>query len=153
MLTQNAEDYLEAILILVEQKGYARPKEIAAKLGVKPPSVSEMLWKLRESGYVYYEKYGEATLTPQGLIEAQKVKKRHEIFEKLLKSLLVSPRIAEEDACILEHHLHKETNTQISKFVEFIEEFEGGPEFLKHFEKYCKTGKLPKTCKRAKKRH
>ncbi len=152
MLTQNAEDYLEAILLLVETKGYARPKEIAAKLGVTPPSVSEMLWKLRADGYIEYEKYGAATLTPHGLIEAKKVKQRHEIFEKLLNSLLVDPKIAAEDACILEHHLHKETNTQISKFVEFIEEFEGGPEFLKNFEKYCKCGKLPKKCKGAKKK-
>ncbi len=151
MLSQKAEDDLEAILIIVEEKGYARPRDIAKKLGVKPPSVTEMLLKLSESGYVEYEKYGEAVLTAQGMAEASKVKKRHEIFEKLLKMLLVPGEIAEKDACILEHNLHHKTNEQISKFVEFVGLFRGGPVFLKHFKAYSEGGKIPKKCKKMRK--
>ncbi|MFP3949649.1 MAG: metal-dependent transcriptional regulator [Candidatus Micrarchaeia archaeon] len=148
MLSQKAEDYLEAILIIVEKRGYARPRDIAKKLGVKPPSVTEMLLKLSETGYIEYEKYGEAVLTAQGMAEASKVKKRHEIFEKLLKMLLVPREIAERDACILEHNLHHKTNEQISRFVEFVGFFEGGPVFLEHFKEYSENGKTPKKCKK-----
>ncbi|MBD3389636.1 MarR family transcriptional regulator [Candidatus Micrarchaeota archaeon] len=148
MLSQKAEDYLEAILLIAEEKGYARPRDIAKKLGVRPPSVTEMLLKLSESGYIEYEKYGEAVLTPQGMSEAGKVKKRHEIFEKLLRMLLVPQDIAGKDACILEHNLHHKTNKQISRFVEFVELFEGGPAFLEHFKAYSEKGKLPKKCKK-----
>lgn len=152
MLSQKCEDYLESILILVEKKGYARPRDVAAKMGVKPPSVTEMLGKLKREGYVNYERYGEVTLTPAGLVEARKVKRKHEVFEKLLNMLLVPPEIAEEDACVLEHHIHKKTEIQLSRFVQFVEEFRGSPLFLRNFKKYCETGELPKKCNRAKKR-
>ena len=153
MLSQKCEDYLESILILVEKRGYARPRDIARKMCVKPPSVTEMLGKLKREGYINYEKYGEVTLTPAGLVEARKVKRKHEVFEKLLNMLLVPPDIAEEDACVLEHHIHKKTEQQLSKFVQFVEEFGGSPRFLKNFEGYCRSGKLPKSCKMAKKKN
>jgi DtxR family transcriptional regulator, Mn-dependent transcriptional regulator len=144
MLSQKCEDYLEAILMLVEKKGYARPRDIARRMQVKPPSVTEMLGKLRIEGYVNYEKYGEVTLTPAGLSEARKVRCRHEVFEKLLTMLLVPPEIASEDACVLEHHIHKKTEVQLSRFVKFVEGFQGGAPFLKNFAEYCKSGKMPK---------
>lgn len=148
MLSQKCEDYLETILLVVESRGYARPRDIARKMGVRPPTVTEMLGKLKEQGYINYEKYGEITLTRSGIVEARKVRSRHEVFEKLLNMLFVPPKIAEEDACVLEHHIHKKTEIQLSKFVQFVEEFKGGAPFLENFGEYCKSGKLPKCVKK-----
>ena len=48
---ESAEDYLEQILMLLEQKGHARSIDIAAGLNVSKPSVSVAMKKLRENGY------------------------------------------------------------------------------------------------------
>lgn len=154
MVSQKRGDYLRQILFFVEKKGYARPRDIAGKMGVRPPSVTEMLGKLRKGGYVDYERYGEATLTPAGLAEARRLRGKYEVFGKLLKMLLVPGEIAEEDACVMEHYLHKKTEVQLSRFVQFVGEFKRTPLFLKNFGEYCKSGKLPKCgkMKKAKKK-
>jgi len=143
MLSRKAEDYLEAIYTIVEEKGYARPRDIVKKMGVSAPSITEMLKKLYDVGLIKYERYTEVRLTSEGLSIAKKIKKRHEIFENFLKIIFISDKVAEEDACTLEHHLNSETVRQLSKFVDFVQSFKKSPEFFKHFRKYCDTGELP----------
>ena len=50
------EDYLERILELINTKGYARVVDIASSLKVKQASVTSMVQKLAEAGYLQYEK-------------------------------------------------------------------------------------------------
>ena len=151
MLSRNVEDYLEAIYLIVSKKGYARPKDIVARMGVKHPSATEMIRKLSAQNLVNYEKYGEVTLTKEGEEIAKKIRRRHEIFERFLKIISVPPEIAQKDACILEHNLDSGTIKQLSKFVSFVEAHPGKPLFIEKFEKYCKTGMIPKEQKRPKK--
>ena len=47
---KSAEDYLEAMLMLKEERGYIRSIDVAEKLGVTKPSVSYATKRLRESG-------------------------------------------------------------------------------------------------------
>ena len=47
---ESAENYLEAILMLQEEKGYVRSVDIAARLDVTKPSVSFAMKRLRENG-------------------------------------------------------------------------------------------------------
>ena len=63
---ESAEDYLEQILVLLEEKGYARSTDIAESLGVTKPSVSVAMKKLRENGYISMEKGGLISLTDKG---------------------------------------------------------------------------------------
>ena len=51
---ESAEDYLEMILMLREEKGYARSTDIAAKLGVTKPSVSFAMKNLRDCQIVMH---------------------------------------------------------------------------------------------------
>ena len=46
---ESGEDYLEMILMLQKEKGYARSIDVAAALGVTKPSVSVAMKKLRET--------------------------------------------------------------------------------------------------------
>ena len=55
--TTSEEDYLEVIAELVELKGYATTLDISRFMNVSPPSVTKMLQKLDEKGYLEYEKY------------------------------------------------------------------------------------------------
>jgi Mn-dependent DtxR family transcriptional regulator len=66
MLTESMEDYLEMIFRLTERKGYVRAVDLAQCLKVQPSSVTRMIQKLSENGFIYYEKYRDLRLTPQG---------------------------------------------------------------------------------------
>jgi len=141
MLSRKTEDYLEAIYNIIEKKGYARVKYIASELKVSSPSVTEMMRKLNNRGFIVYEKYSDITLTEKGRKIAKGVKKRHDIFESFLNIILVPKDIASEDACTMEHHLDSKTIEQFSKFVEFVNDAPASPRWLEHFKEYCETGK------------
>ena len=129
MLTRKVEDYLEAIYNIIERKGYARTKDIADELMIKPPSVCEMVKKLDERRLVNYEKYSGVILTHKGEEIAKAVKERHDALIKLLKIMHLPDEIAERDACTIEHHLHPKTIVQIKKFVKFVENSEWQEDF------------------------
>lgn len=63
---------------LIEEKGYARVVDIAGSLDVKQASVTSMVQKLGELGYLNYEKYRGLVLTPKGKAVATGIQQRHE---------------------------------------------------------------------------
>lgn len=147
------EDYLRTVYEIMEQKGYARIKDISRELGVRPSSVVEMMRKLHDRGFVVYEKYGGITLTSQGREVAEAVEMRHSTFKKFLEVILVPEDIAAKDAHVLEHRLDSKTIFQFTRFVEFITRATsaGRPKFMERwmeqFRKYCeeKTNNSIKT--------
>jgi DtxR family Mn-dependent transcriptional regulator len=143
MLSRKAEDYLEAIFNIIEKKGYARIKDIATALGVRPPSVVEMLKRLDEMGYVVYRKYDGVSLTSKGREVGSVVKDRHETIRAFLEILKVPKKTANKDACIMEHELESRTIEQLKKFVLFVKSAPDYPQWLEHFETFCKTGEHP----------
>lgn len=68
-----AEEYLETILYLTKGGRPAKTKDIAEAMNIKPPSVSEMLMKLKEEGYVEYKPYLGVSLTEKGKIDRKSV--------------------------------------------------------------------------------
>ena len=134
-LTATIEDYLESILFIGEEKGFAQVTEIANFLKVSKASVTEMVSKLKKHKLVHYEKYGTITLTVQGKKIAEKVKDRHETWKTLLLLIGVDSEIANIDCCILEHNLSKETVKCLNKFVLFLED-EKQSDVLERYEKY-----------------
>ena len=143
MLSRKAEDYLEAILNIVEKKGYSRVKDIASALDIKPPSVVEMLKRLNDMGLVEYRKYDGVTLTPKGREIASVVKDRHDTIKAFLEIIKVPEKIADKDACIIEHELEAKTIEQLKNFVRFVKSAPDYPQWLEHFETFCKTGVHP----------
>jgi len=142
-LTQTEEDYLEAIYAVIKEKGYVRVKDIAEELEIRPPSVSEMLAKLRDKGLVNYERYSGITLTKKGGEIGRSIKTRHNTLKKLLQIILIPEEIAEKNACDMEHHLDPRTVEQLTKFVSFVEMAPPHPRWLDHFRIYCKNGEVP----------
>ena len=136
-VSRSAEDYLETIYFLSKEKGYARVLEIARALGVRPPSVTQMLKKLRDMGLVHYERYGKVMLTEKGEELAREVRKRHVRLKLFLIALGLPEHLAEEDACAMEHVLHEETVLAFGRLAEFIM---GAPEGLRCIE-CLRTGK------------
>jgi len=142
-LTKTEEDYLEAIYSIITEKGYIRVKDIAKDLAIKPPSVSEMLGKLRDKGLVNYEEYSGITLTKKGERIGKAIKTRHNTIKKFLQIILIPEEIAEKNACDMEHHLDPRTIEQLTKFVQFVERAPPNPKWLEHFGIYCKKGEVP----------
>lgn len=142
-LSRKAEDYLETILNMIEAKGYARIKDIAPSLGVKPPSVVEMMRKLDEMGYIIYRRYDGVTLTSKGEDIAKGVKDRHNSIKAFLGLIKVPEGVAAKDACIIEHELGAKTIEQIKKFVKFVKSDPEHSKWFEHFEVFCETEKRP----------
>ena len=143
-LSESMEDYLEIIYRLEEKKGFARTSDISSFFGHKPSSVTGMLQKLDEQALVNYEKYRGVTLTAKGKQLAKDVSRRHETLVSFLKVLGIDKEIAEEDACRIEHAVHKDTIERLRKFVGFVQKAPKDPKWLRHFEYFIKTGKHPK---------
>lgn len=98
------EEYLETILYVTKGNGMAKTSEIAEELGVSPSSVTEMIRKLSDEGYVKYMPYYGVTLTEKGTREASKMKRRHRLLEKFLVDFLKMDKDdAHREACKLEH--------------------------------------------------
>ncbi len=112
---ESAEDYLEAILMLKNEKGYARSVDIAAKLGVTKPSVSFAMKRLRENDYLLMDAENLITLTPKGLAIAERIYDRHTTLSRFLMQLGVGEKQAYEDACKIEHDISEETFAAIKR--------------------------------------
>ena len=108
-ILESSEDYLEAMLMMKERRGYIRSIDIAAELGVTKPSVSYATKRLRENGYITMDKEGLITLTESGMAIASRVYERHKTLTAFFTSLGVNPETAMEDACKVEHDLSEET--------------------------------------------
>ena len=115
---ESAEDYLEQILMLLEQKGHARSVDIAAGLDVSKPSVSVAMKKLRENGYIHMSDDNLISLTDKGYAIARKIYDRHQALTKYLVQIGVPADIAREDACKIEHDISEETFAAIRSRVE-----------------------------------
>jgi len=120
-LSRKAEDYLEAILNVALEKGYARTKDVAGELGVSAPSVVEMFRKLDRMGFVAYRRYEGVVLLPEGRQIAEVIKFRHDTLRTFLMLINVPEDIADCDACFMEHELHPETVQQIRRLVDTLE--------------------------------
>ena len=118
--TDRMEDYLEVIYELVQQKGYATTIDISRYLNVSSPSVTKMVKRLDETGYLKYEKYRGICLTQQGIDVAMSIHQRHSLLAEFLKMIGVDKDIANKDAEGIEHHLHSQTLKKLEEFVKTI---------------------------------
>lgn len=108
-LHESGEDYLEAILVLQEQKGIVHSIDVAQHLGYSKPSVSRAMSILRASGHIVMEKDGQLKLTEEGMRVASSIYERHRLLTDWLVRLGVPPKTAAEDACRIEHDISEET--------------------------------------------
>ena len=118
---ESVEDYLEAILILSKQKPQVRSIDVANELGYSKPSVSVAMKNLRQKGYVNVSEEGYLSLTDEGQKLASTVYERHSIISGWLIRLGVSPEIAIEDACRMEHDISDESFAAIKKYLQDAE--------------------------------
>ena len=115
---KSAEDYLEMILHLSEDKGYVRSVDIASGLAVSKPSVSVAMKHLREDGYILMDKDNYIALTDSGMEIARRIYDRHKALTEILIRIGVDPVTAQEDACKVEHDISPQTFDAIVRQLE-----------------------------------
>jgi DtxR family transcriptional regulator, Mn-dependent transcriptional regulator len=86
--SQAVQDYLKAIHRLGGADGKVSPQDIAERLQVRAPSVTGMLKRLGDAGWIVYEPGKGARLTERGLAEARRVVRRHRLVELFLTRVL-----------------------------------------------------------------
>ena len=116
-IRKSAEDYLEQILMIREQKGIVRSIDIAAGLGVTKPSVSVAMKRLRENGYINMDKDNLITLTESGEEIARNIYDRHKTLTRCLLLVGVDEEHAREDACKMEHDISQVSYEALVKFL------------------------------------
>lgn len=116
MPTQAVEEYLESIYKLNLRGGRVIAARLAEDLGVSAPTVTEMLRRLRDRGYVNVEAEKEIRLTEAGVQAAEVLVRRHRLSERLLTDILGMPwSQAHEEACKFEHVISAEVEAHLAK--------------------------------------
>lgn len=136
--SQTAEDYLERIHELIEEKGYARVVDIASSLKVKQASVTSMVQKLGDLGFLNYVKYRGLVLTDKGRAVATEIQQRHETLARFFSLFGLPAETQQRDIEGIEHHLSPATLEMLADLTAF---FQKNPDAMKSFSKSRKGGK------------
>ena len=115
---ESAENYLETILMLKKEKGAVRSIDIVHQMEFTKPSVSRAMALLREKGQITMDKEGWIELTDDGRESAERIYERHLLMTEWLIALGVSPDVAAEDACRIEHDISEETFRQLKAHIQ-----------------------------------
>jgi DtxR family Mn-dependent transcriptional regulator len=118
MEQKSTQDYLKAVYGLRKNGDLVSTTQISQKLDVAPASVTEMLKKLSEEGYIKYSPYHGSTLTEKGLKEAQKITRKHRLLETFLTDVLhIGKEKVHVQACEMEHTLSDEAEESLCRFL------------------------------------
>lgn len=107
---ESQEMYLECIYVLSQEGKQVRSVDIARYLGNARPTVSERLPKLQAKGLIERKPASAyITLTKKGENAAKHIYERHQVLSHIFCALGVTPNVATEDACRVEHYISDET--------------------------------------------
>ncbi|MBS1907977.1 MAG: metal-dependent transcriptional regulator [Actinobacteria bacterium] len=127
MASPAADDYLKTVYAHTEwQASPITPSQLAAKLGIAPSSVTEMVKKLAASGLVSHVPYGAVRLTDDGERRALAIIRRHRLIETwLVREFDYAWDEVHDEAEVLEH-------TISDRLLEGIDARLGRPRFDPH---------------------
>ena len=115
------DDYLEQILHLIEEKGYARAIDISKNLGISQASVTNMLRRLDSEGLVLHERYRGTVLTEEGRLIARAIVDRHETLTRFLRLFGIDEETIYRDVEGMEHHVSRPTLDVIRAVADALE--------------------------------
>ena len=127
MASPAADDYLKTVFAHTEwQPAPITPSQLAAKLGIAPSSVTEMVKKLAAAGLVSHVPYGAVRLTDDGERQALAIIRRHRLIETwLVREFDYAWDEVHDEAEVLEH-------TISDRLLEGIDARLGRPRFDPH---------------------
>ena len=150
-LSASLEDYLETIFLIAKEKGAARPKDIADRMGVRAASVTGALKTLASKKLVNYAPYDVVTLTSMGKRIAKEVARKHEALLHFFTNVLdIAAEEADEFACAMEHAIPDHVLERFIRFAEFVEKCPNSGAVWKEGSHgyFCKVSGLDPQCER-----
>jgi DtxR family Mn-dependent transcriptional regulator len=118
MARRSVEDYLKAVYDLSQNGKPVSTTEISRTLKVAPASVTEMLKKLAEKGYIVHSPYHGTTLTSAGQRIAEKTVRKHRLLERFLHDVLkIDNTKVHKQACEMEHALSDDAEESLCRFL------------------------------------
>ncbi len=99
-------------------------------MNVSAPSVTKMLQRLDEGGFLEYEKYHGINLTNKGVKIAEGIRQKHGILLEFFEILGIGYDTANQDTEGIEHHLNPKTIKQLRKFIIFLK---ANPRIIENF--------------------
>jgi DtxR family Mn-dependent transcriptional regulator len=118
---ESYEDYLKAIYLIAKNNkgGWTSNSEISSFLNVRPSSVTNMLYKLKEKGLITWRPRKSLRLTKKGKEIALNIIKSynclHKFFVNVLK--LKNEKTVKKLSCEIEHHLNNEVTNALEDFL------------------------------------
>ena len=111
--------YLETIYVLRKDKGFVRAIDVGTELGYSKPSVSRAMGILKDEDYITMDELSkEIELTEKGRKKAVEIYDKHKTLTSFLqKTAGVSAKIAETDACRIEHIISASTFRGIKDYM------------------------------------
>lgn len=113
---KSKEDYLKAILIVLKEHGACRNVDVSVRLGVSKSSTCIAIKKLEQDGLVEKDEW-RVLLTKKGRILAENLYEKDLFFSSLFKQIGVSEKVAERDACMIEHVISEETYCKLKNYI------------------------------------
>lgn len=140
--TESMEDYLECIADIVAAQGFVRVTDVAERLDIRRASVSIMVKRLAEIGYLNHIRYRGFTLTESGLKIATQVRSRHETLAEFFELLGLSGAPLETDVEGIEHHVSSDTLKLLRHFIAF---WKAHPKLATDYARFLKskTNRVP----------
>ena len=115
--SETAEDYVEAVLDIIEEKNECRVLDLAKYFNVSHVTVSKIVKRLDDEKLLNSNPYQPVELTDIGLKLAKRVKKRHQIVLAFLLKLGVDKVNAQIDSEGIEQHVSTSTLNAMKKFL------------------------------------
>ena len=119
-IQESGEMYLEAIFVLSKKSNGVHAIDVGEYLGFSKPSVSRAVSILKKKNLIIVDSDSHIFLTDEGKIIAEKIYERHITIKEYLIRLGVSNKVADADACKIEHVLSDETFMAIKNHAESV---------------------------------
>ena len=113
---KSKEDYLKTVLIVLKEHGACRNADVSSRLGVSKSSTCIAIKKLEQDGFVEKDEW-RILLTEKGKILAENLYEKDLFFSSLFKQIGVSEKVAERDACMIEHAISEETYSKLKNYI------------------------------------
>lgn len=127
--TSTEEDYLKAVLKLSADAGHdasVSTTALSAELKTTPASVTDMIKRLGDKGYLRYQPYRGVSLSPEGRRIALRIVRKHRLWEVfLVEKLRFRWDQVHDTAEQLEH-------IRSPELIQKLDEFLGYPKFDPH---------------------
>lgn len=116
--TEKMREYLEVIYYLSARGEPVIGARLAEWMHVTPPTVTNIVKRMEDQGYIARDGRGDISLTKEGFTLAEAMVKRHRVLERFLVDIMGIPwHLIHEEAVRLEHALSPVMEERIEALV------------------------------------